>query len=565
MADKKVKGAGDRFLPGSNIAKHREWRGLKDTWYDYVEWVKVLGIMGGFVAKSPVRIARGMLTYRWMGSYLGALNMIDRCVEGLRGPALRVARLYLNTIMKGSTTSIAEMMMGDRRFGDNAFGRTQVVLEQTMCPEILAGFQNLRPAQLEPFQGLLLCYMDQGANPYYIDAMESVGLPADSCRLSNNAAGVALLDEFPKIGACCISNNAPCDSSTMNSQLIERHLDVDTLPAAIPMRWEDPHTRKYARESLRRIIDFVERHTGETYDWDACRAVMEKHNDEVRNEQEKWGFMATPYTAAALAVPALFHTFYYAFSGGRNPEVMKTEHKVMRILEQAYADKTNCFPKTRYRALTWGGPPCYWLQFPNWLYNCWGILMIAGMDLFSGNVIIDTTDEETILDGIARNYETGVMRRHLTGGWRHLVEFWDEAEKFHCDMVILHDDITCKGALGLTRRRRRPSSWWSRTICSTTAPSPAPTSASRSTISCSRSCRQSRSMRPCCSMTITRAGKQEEMMMKKLLPKLLLGATGVWVGSMLIYWFNLDNKAIYFLVRPLLDKIYDHRKVDEKV
>jgi hypothetical protein len=125
MADKKVKGAGDRFLPGSNIAKHREWRGLKDTWYDYVEWVKVLGIMGGFVAKSPVRIARGMLTYRWMGSYLAALNMIDRCVEGLRGPALRVARLYLNTIMKGSTTSIAEMMMGDRRFGDNAFGRTQ--------------------------------------------------------------------------------------------------------------------------------------------------------------------------------------------------------------------------------------------------------------------------------------------------------------------------------------------------------------------------------------------------------------------------------------------------------
>ena len=304
MADKKVKGAGNRFLPGSNIAKHREWRGLKDTWYDYTEWVKVLGVMGGFVAKSPVRIMRGMLTYRWMGSYLAALNMIDRCVEGLRGPALRVTRIYLNTIMKGSTTSIAEMMMGDRRFGDNAFGRTQVVLEQTMCPEILAGFPNLRPAQLEPFQGLLLCYMDQGANPYYIDAMESVGLPADSCRLSNNAAGVAILDEFPKIGACCISNNAPCDSSTMNSQIIERHLDVDTLPAAIPMRWADPHTRKYARASLRRVIDFVERHTGETYDWDACRAVMEKHNDEVRNEMEKWNFMATPYTAAALTVPS---------------------------------------------------------------------------------------------------------------------------------------------------------------------------------------------------------------------------------------------------------------------
>ena len=67
--------------------------------------------------------------------------------------------------MKGSTTSIAEMMMGDRRFGDNAFGRTQVVLEQTMCPEILAGFQNLRPAQLEPFQGLLLWLHGSGRKP----------------------------------------------------------------------------------------------------------------------------------------------------------------------------------------------------------------------------------------------------------------------------------------------------------------------------------------------------------------------------------------------------------------
>lgn len=55
------------------------------------------------------------------------------------------------------------------------------------------------------------------------------------------------------------------------------------------------------------------------------------------------------------------------------------------------------------------------------------------------------------------------------------------------------------------------------------------------------------------------------MTTKKLLPKLLLGATGVWVGSMLIYWFNLDNKAIYFLVRPLLDRLYDRRKVDGKV
>ena len=66
---------GKRFIKGSGIAKHREWRGLKDTFYDYTQWVVNLGLLVQFVAKSPVRIMRGMLEYRWLGSYLGSLNM----------------------------------------------------------------------------------------------------------------------------------------------------------------------------------------------------------------------------------------------------------------------------------------------------------------------------------------------------------------------------------------------------------------------------------------------------------------------------------------------------------
>lgn len=446
----KGKGMASRYAPGTGLARHREWRGLKDTWYDYVEWMKILGVMGGFVAKSPIRIVRGLFEYRWFGSYLAAFNMIDKSIEGLRGPALRVARTYLNTIMKGSTTQLAYMMKGDRRFGENDFSKKMVLLEQTMPPEILAGFPNLVPMQLEVFQGLLACYMDQNICPHYIDAMEHIGLPADSCRLSNNAAGVAVCDDFPQIGACLIMNNMPCDSSTMNSQLIDRRISVPSIPAGIPMRWEDRTTDQFAVKQMRDVIRFIEENTGETFDWDACRAVIEQHNAEVHNEYEKWNYMATPYCPASMTIPTLFHAFYYTFSGGRNPDIMKAERKAMKIIERAYEQKVNCFPKARHRAIMWGGPACYWLQFPNWLYNCWGILVVAGMDNFSGNVVIDTTSEERILAGVIRNYETGVMRRHLTGGWEHLVEFWEEAEKFHCDMVVLNDDITCKGALGLT-------------------------------------------------------------------------------------------------------------------
>lgn len=129
---------------------------------------------------------------------------------------------------------------------------------------------------------------------------------------------------------------------------------------------------------------------------------------------------------------------------------MQCDKKILEIAQRAYKEKVVPFPKARHRAVMWGGPACYWFQFPNWLYNCWGILVVVSMDNFSGNVTIPTDSLDNALVGIARNYETGVMRRHLTGGWEHLVEFWAEAEKFDCDMVILNDDITCKGALGLT-------------------------------------------------------------------------------------------------------------------
>ena len=450
MADKSSKGRADRFIPGSNIAKHREWRGLKDTWYDYTQWLGILGIMASFITISPVRIMKGMFEYRWFGSYLAAFNMIDKAVEGLRGPALRVAREQLIPIMKGATTQLGQMMKGDRRFGENSFANRMVIMEQTMSPELIAGFPGLIAMPLEVYQGLEGCYMDQNLCPFYIDIMEHAGLPADSCRLSNNAAGVAINDDFPKIGACVIANNMPCDSSTMNSQLIDRRLGLPSMPAEIVMRWEDRSTDVFSLTVMKKTIAFIEEHTGVKFNEAAFMENIKRHNREVNTEYEKWEYMKTPYCAIGASLGSLYHAFYYTFSGGTLPTVAAADRKIMAIVEKAYAEKRSCFPKTRHRAIMWGGPSCYWFQFPNWLYNCWGILVVAAMDNFDGNVLIPEDSLENALVGLAQSMEHGVMRRHLTGGYQHLLEFWEEAEKFNCDMIVLNDDITCKGALGLT-------------------------------------------------------------------------------------------------------------------
>lgn len=39
----------------------------------------------------------------------------------------------------------------------------------------------------------------------------------------------------------------------------------------------------------------------------------------------------------------------------------------------------------------------------------------------------------------------------------------------------------------------------------------------------------------------------------------------LWVLTMLIYWFNLDNKLIYKAVRPMLEKNYSKQKRNVKL
>ena len=440
----------DRFYDKTGIAKHREWRGLKDTFYDYTQWLVNLGIMGGFVAKSPYRIARGMLEYRWLGSYLGALHWIDKCMEGLEGPALKSAHTMMHAIMKTSTSHIAYQMMGDRRFGKTPHADKQVIFEQTMGPEILGGFPELTPLFMETMMCLVGTYMDQSLPVFYLDLIEKYGLPADSCRLSAAAVGVSINDDFPKNGACLVVNNMPCDSSTMNSQLIRRRLDMPEFIASLPMRWDDEKTDKYALSQMKKTIAFIEENTGEKFDENAFYEMMRKHNAEVTDEQAMWEYMMTPYTPFGTSIINLFHTAMYAFSGGRYEAMNKAQKKVLKIAKEAYENKINCFPKARHRAIVWAGPPCYFFHFANWLYNCWGILVIAQMDNFEGCVEIPTDNLDDALIGVAKNYEHGIMRRHLTGGYEHLLEFWELAERFNCDIVVMNEDITCKGALGLS-------------------------------------------------------------------------------------------------------------------
>ena len=42
---------GDFYKEGSRVRKRREWRGFRDTMYDYSRWLWIMMTLGKFVAK----------------------------------------------------------------------------------------------------------------------------------------------------------------------------------------------------------------------------------------------------------------------------------------------------------------------------------------------------------------------------------------------------------------------------------------------------------------------------------------------------------------------------------
>ena len=93
------KNLGNLHEPKTGILKHREWRGFKDTMYDYYRWLITWKDMIKMVLKAPVSTIKGLWNYRWMASYLSAPAWVDRHVEGLRGTHLRIAHLHFDAII----------------------------------------------------------------------------------------------------------------------------------------------------------------------------------------------------------------------------------------------------------------------------------------------------------------------------------------------------------------------------------------------------------------------------------------------------------------------------------
>lgn len=451
------KGMGDFFDKNRKAMTRREWKGFRDTFYEFGRWLKLYGYMAFKLGRHPILMMKAMLRYRWLVSYLTAANTIDKHTIGLYGKELRYTHEYFFTVVRNSIDNVLMFLERDKNLRPNskkaAKLRDTTVMFDEMIPKfIMAGFPTLQWMDIAMMTVGMPSEIDQYSNPTYIDAIEKFGLAADICPFPATEVGVAVANDYPMVGKTFITSTMPCDGSIGEISFMARLLkDIPKFQVTPPQRFLEPEVQEYAVKNLKKAIQFIEENYNVKWDWDAFWEKSEMFNQMSQCMLNKWDINCTDYPQVCNGAMALYREYEFMGAGCLDPNFLKTDLKVDAMMKKGYEeDKKNDANKPKYRAIVWACPAHYYTQFSYWTTHCWGVKAMVDMECMLAHHFIHIGDKDAAMVDLAILYEKMMMRSHTNGGYvNSLDECWRICEKFNANVVIMYDHVSCKNVGGL--------------------------------------------------------------------------------------------------------------------
>ncbi len=449
---------GDLYCDKTGLYKHREWRGVKDTFYYFHKvWMYNYAMLVYDVMRygGIWTFAKGCWRYRWMGqTYLPVLHWFDRGMEGLRGEALRACPQHYRAMTNATIFQFMQMFRNDLNTNKGnkkvqARHDKTIAHDETVWGGIFYPFskevENV-PLQMIPY--FVTCHVNNHTVLNYIDAVQSLGLPGDPCPMCQAEAGLFVLDDVPDYYKAVITSNEACDGSVATSIIQDWLIDKPLFAMPQPMQFDDPLVHKHCMKEIEEAWKFIEEQTGVPFDYQQLCKKLESQNELQRFEWEKWDVAANtnyyPINGVSQALYRIYQSQY-----GDLPIWHETDKKVRKIMEKCVEQRINNFPLTRHRVIAWSCAPLYYSNWCTWAYNCWGLNTVMNMDSLMFDMTLRTDGYEHTLEDMATYHEWAPMRRMAVGGMHHIFELWENMERFHCDMVMMYDQLLCKGMQGV--------------------------------------------------------------------------------------------------------------------
>ena len=268
---------GDLYCDKTGLYKHREWRGVKDTFYYFNKvWLYNYGMLVYDVMRygGIWTFAKGCWRYRWMGqTYLPVLHWFDRGMEGLRGEALRACPLHYRAMTNATIYQFMQMFRNDLNTNKGnkkvqARHDKTIAHDETVWGGIFYPFskevENV-PLQMIPY--FVTCHVNNHTVLNYIDAVQSLGLPGDPCPMCQAEAGLFVLDDVPDYYKAVITSNEACDGSVATSIIQDWLIDKPLFAMPQPMQFDDPLVHKHCMKEIEEAWKFIEEQTGVPFDY----------------------------------------------------------------------------------------------------------------------------------------------------------------------------------------------------------------------------------------------------------------------------------------------------------
>ena len=447
---------GDLYEDKTGLYKHREWRGVKDTFYYFnMVWLyNYIHMVGDLMKFNGLGVfVKGVWRYRWVGqTYLPVLHWFDRGMEGMRGEALKASAWHYRAMVCETIRQFQRMFAADTKL--NGGKRNELWYKTIAHDETVDGaifypwrdeFDDV-PLQMIPY--FVTCHVNSHTVLNYIDAMQSIGLPGDPCPMCQAESGIFVLDDYPDYSPVLVTSNEACDGSVGTSIITDWFWDKPLFAMPQPMQFDDPLVQKHCRDEIEECWKFIEEQFGVPYSEEQMVKYIKSFNEITEFEHEKWEVAAkTDYYPINGVAQALYRI--YASQDGDRPIWHEVDGHVRKILTKCVKNKINPFPNTRHRVIAWSCAPLYYSNWCTWAYNCWGLNCIINMDSLMFDIVMRTDTHDHMMEDFTLFNEWAPMRRMAVGGYKHIFELWDYKERFNCDMVMMYDQLQCKGMDGV--------------------------------------------------------------------------------------------------------------------
>ena len=112
------KSLGRLYRKGAMATVRREWRGIKDTAYDFYRWAYTWGMLLTSFSRDLIPALNATLYYRWMVSYFCCHGFLDKNTMGLRGSNLRMSHMLLFDVFRYVAENLVFLAKCDRKNGN---------------------------------------------------------------------------------------------------------------------------------------------------------------------------------------------------------------------------------------------------------------------------------------------------------------------------------------------------------------------------------------------------------------------------------------------------------------